>query len=242
MLHIEYLLPIIAFWHTITTEIQKHKQHAGIVNNTVSAIHCALYIFQYHYNHYDELAMNYTVHVSIGYFIYDLICILYFIYNAIINRQNPSRNNVVYVFHHIIGLYLLNDILTSIYADILLHAYYLAEISNFTLYTSYHLRKEYPNHKTITIVFDVFQLIWYSYFRIIKISLLLYDNAHHFFEYTLAGQSYLIILHALGIIWTCALIKKNIVNFANLSSNDYKSKDDADVLAATASTKYSSAG
>jgi hypothetical protein len=171
-----------------------------------------------------------------------LICILYFIYNAMINRQKPSRNNVVYVFHHIIGLYILNDILTSIHADILLYAYYLAEISNFTLYTSYHLRKEYPNHKTITIVFDVFQLFWYSYFRIIKISLLLYDNAHQFFEYTLAGQSSLVILHSLGILWTCALIKKNIVNFASLRSIHYKSKDDADALAATASTKYSSAG
>ena len=196
----------------------------------VSAIHCSLYLLQYHYNHDDKSRMNYTVHVSIGYFIYDLLYILRSIYIATINREPPAQNHVVYVFHHIIGLYILNDALTSIYADALLRAYYLAEISNITLYTSYHLRKEYPNHKTFTVVFDVFQLLWYSYFRIIKTSLLCYDNAAQFFEYTLMGQSCIVIIHTMGILWTCALIKKNI---ANLTSLNYK---------AIAAAKYSSAG
>ena len=231
MIHIEYLLPILAFWHTITTEVRKYKEHPGLANNMVSAIHCSLYLIQYQFNHDDKLAMKYTVHVSIGYFIYDLIYILQTIYNATIKRHPPPQNHVVYVFHHIIGLYILNDTLTSIYSDSILHAYYFAEISNLTLYTSYYLRKEYPNHKTITVVFDAFQLIWYSYFRIIQISLLLYDNASQFFDYTLAGQASLVIIHTMGILWTCALIKKNIANIASLN---YK--------AATASTKYSSAG
>jgi hypothetical protein len=241
MIHIEYLLPIIAFWHTITAEVRKYKEHPGLANNMVSAIHCSLYLLQYQFNHDDKLAMKYTIHVSIGYFIYDLVYILRCIYIANINRQKPPQNHVVYVFHHIIGLYILNDTLTSIYADTLLCAYYLAEISNLTLYTSYHLRKEYPNHKIITVVFDVFQLLWYSYFRIIKISLLLYDNAAQFFHYTFAGQACLVIIHTMGILWTCALIKKNIANIASLTST-YKVKHDADVVTATASTKYSSAG
>ena len=238
MLHIEYLLPIIAFWHTITAEVRKYKQHTGVANNMVSAIHCSLYLLQYHYNHDDKSRMNYTVHVSIGYFIYDLLYILRSIYIARVNREPPAQNHVVYVFHHIIGLYLLNDTLTSIYADTLLYAYYFAEISNITLYTSYHLRKEYPNHKTITVVFDVFQLLWYSYFRIIKTSLLGYANIAQFFEYTLVGQSCLIILHTMGILWMCALIKKNI---ANLASLNYKAIA-ATTAAAAASAKYSSAG
>jgi hypothetical protein len=189
----------------------------------VSAIHCSLYLLQYQFNHDDKLAMKYTVHVSIGYFIYDLIYILQTIYNATIKRHPPPQNHVVYVFHHIIGLYLLNDTLTSIYSDSILHAYYFAEVSNLTLYTSYYLRKEYPNHKTITVVFDAFQLIWYSYFRIIQISLLLYDNAAQFFDYTLVGQASLVIIHTMGILWTCALIKKNIVNIANIANiaNNY---------------------
>jgi hypothetical protein len=223
MLHIEYLLPIIAFWHTITAEVRKYKEHPGLANNMVSAIHCSLYLLQYQYNHDDKPAMNYTVHVSIGYFIYDLIYILRTIYIARVNRQPPPQNHVVYVFHHIIGLYLLNDTLTSIYSDSILHAYYFAEISNLTLYTSYHLRKEYPNHKTITVVFDVFQLFWYSYFRIFKVSRLLYDNASQFYDYTLVGQASLMILHIMGILWTCALIKKNIANIANLKN--YNSKN-----------------
>jgi TLC domain len=235
MLNIAYLLPIIAFWHTITAEIKKHKQDPGVANNMVSAIHCSLYLLQYNFN--DKSAMNYAIHVSIGYFIYDLLYILRSIYIATINRQPQAQNHVVYVFHHIIVLYILNDTLTSIYADTLLCAYYLAEISNLTLYTSYHLRKEYPNHKTITVVFDVFQLLWYSYFRIIKTSLLLYYNAPQFFEYTLAGQSCVVIIHTMGILWTSRLIKKNLVNLASLN---YKAKNDASTAATDA--KYSSAG
>ncbi len=242
MLHIEYLLPIIAFWHTITTEIRSYKQHPGVVNNMVSAIHCSLYLLQYHYNHDDRSRMNYAVHVSIGYFIYDLLYIIHAIYIANLTRQKPPQNYYMYVFHHMIGLYVLHNTLTNIYADTILQAYYFAEISNLTLYTSYHLRKEYPNHKTITIVFDAFQLLWYSYFRIIKISQLLYANAGQFFDYTLAGQACVVILHIMGILWTCALMKKNI---GNLRSLNYKVKHDGDAVSAaatTASTKYSSAG
>jgi hypothetical protein len=197
----------------------------------VSAIHCSLYLLQYQYNHDDKLAMNYTVHVSIGYFIYDLLYILRTIYIASLSGEKPPQNYYIYVLHHILGLYLLNDTLTSIYTGTLLRAYYLAEISNLSLYLSYHLHKEYPTHKRIIYFADLIQLIWYSYFRIIRISLLLYDNASQFFDYTLAGQASLVIIYIMSFLWTCALIQKNIANIASLT---YK--------AAAASTKYSSAG
>lgn len=234
MIHIEYLLPILAFWHTITAEVRKYKEHPGLANNMVSAIHCSLYLLQYQYNHDDKLAMNYTVHVSIGYFIYDLLYILRTIYIASLSGEKPPQNYYIYVLHHILGLYLLNDTLTSIYTGTLLRAYYLAEISNLSLYLSYHLHKEYPTHKRIIYFADLIQLIWYSYFRIIQISLLLYDNASQFFDYTLAGQASLVIIYIMSFLWTCALIQKNIANIANIASLTYK--------AATASTKYSSAG
>jgi len=226
MLHIEYLLPIIAFWHTITTEVRKYKEHPGLANNMVSAIHCSLYLLQYQFSSNDKSAMNYTIHVSIGYFIYDLIYIVQTIYNARVNRQPPPQNHVVYVFHHMIGLYMLHHTLTSIYADKILYAYYFAEISNVTLYTSYHLRKEYPNHKTITVVFDVFQLIWYFYFRIFRISILFYDNRPYYFDHTIGIQLSVAIIHIMGIVWTCALIKKNIANIKNIANlKNYNSKN-----------------
>jgi hypothetical protein len=210
MLHIEYLLPILSFWHTIAAEIQKHKQHAGLSNNMVSAIHCSLYLLQYYYVRNDKLAMNYTIHVSVGFYIYDLLYFLRFIYNAIITRQKPSHIHFVYVFHHILAIYLLTDIIVSKYTDILLCCYYLIELSNLTLYVSYHIRKEYPTHKPVIILFDIFHLLWYSYFRVIQTSVLFYDNIASFLEYHFAGQCGLVTIHMMGVAWTLILAKNTI--------------------------------
>ena len=210
MLHIEYLLPIVAFWHTIAAEIQKHKQHTGVINNMVSAIHCSLYVIQYHYTHSDKSAMNYTIHVSVGFYIFDLIYFLRFIYDAIRTRRKPSHIHLVYVFHHILAIYLITDAIVSEYSDILLRCYYLVELSNLTLYVCYHIRKEYPTHKQVIILFDIFHLLWYSYFRVIQTSILFYDNIASFLEYHFAGQFGLVTIYVMGVAWTFILAKNTI--------------------------------
>jgi len=211
MLNIAYLLPIIAFWHTITAEIKKHKQDPGVTNNMVSAIHCVSYIVQYNCNY----NMNYTIHVSIGYYIYDLIYLLRSIYTANTNHaiKSSARLPTIFAIHHIFAIYLLYDMLILENAGPLPQIYNLAEISNLMLYVSSHLYKEYPTHKYAISISEFIQLIWYSYFRIIQVSVVIYQNKSFFVEYSVVCNCCFIMLYAMSIAWTGKLVKKNIANY-----------------------------
>jgi hypothetical protein len=217
MLNLLHLLPIIAFWHTITTEIKKHKQDPGVANNMVSAIHCVSYIVQYNFNY----NMNYTIHVSIGYYIYDLIYLIRSIYAANTNHaiKSSARLPTIFAIHHIVGMYLLYDMLILENAGPLPQIYNLAEISNLMLYVSSHLYKEYPTHKYAISVSEFIQLIWYSYFRIIQVSVVIYQNKSFFVEYSVVCNCCFIMLYAMSIAWTGKLVKKNIVNIASWKRN-----------------------
>lgn len=217
MLNIAYLLPIIAFWHTITTEIKKHKPNTDVVNNMVSAIHCVSYIVQYNFNY----NMNYAIHVSIGYYIYDLIYLIQSIYASNANHaiKSSARRPTIFAIHHIVGMYLLYDMLILENAGPLPQIYNLAEISNLMLYVSSHLYKEYPTHKYAISVSEFIQLIWYSYFRIIQGSVVIYQNKSFFVEYSVVCNCCFIMLYAMSIAWTGKLVKKNIVNIASWKRN-----------------------
>lgn len=217
MLNLLHILPIIAFWHTITTEIKKHKPNTDVVNNMVSAIHCVSYIVQYNFNY----NMNYTIHVSIGYYIYDLIYLIQSIYASNANHaiKSSARLPTIFAIHHIVGMYLLYDMLILENAGPLPQIYNLAEISNLMLYVSSHLYKEYPTHKYAISVSEFIQLIWYSYFRIIQVSVVIYQNKSFFVEYSVVCNCCFIMLYAMSIAWTGKLVKKNIVNIASWKRN-----------------------
>jgi TLC domain len=205
MLHIEYLIPIFALWHTITTEVRKYKHDHGVANNMVSAIHCVSYIAQYT-NIPDR---NYTIHVSIGYYIYDLLYLLYALYAK---KTTQVKQYTIYVLHHFIVIYMLLITLTDQDREPLLHTFFLAELSNITLYLSYHLHKEYPQHGNIIRATEFIQLLWYSYFRVYRSSLLLYNDDVHLSNYSIVYQCSAYLLYLMGIFCSVSLVKKNIAN------------------------------
>jgi hypothetical protein len=183
----------------------------------VSAIHCVSYIVQYNFNY----NMNYAIHVSIGYYIYDLIYLIQSIYAANTNHaiKSSARLPTIFAIHHIVGMYLLYDMLILENAGPLPQIYNLAEISNLMLYVSSHLYKEYPTHKYAISVSEFIQLIWYSYFRIIQVSVVIYQNKSFFVEYSVACNCCFIMLYAMSIAWTGKLVKKNIVNILSWNRN-----------------------
>jgi len=206
MLHIEYLIPIFALWHTITTEVRKYKHDQSVANNMVSAIHCVSYIAQYKI----IPDLNYTVHVSIGYFIYDLLYLLYALYAK---KTTQVKQYTIYVFHHFIVIYALITIPFD-HHEPLLHTFYLAELSNLTLYLSYHLHKEYAEYGNIIRASEFIQLLWYSYFRVYRFSLILYDDVYvHLFQYSFVYKYLGYLIYLMGIICSVSLVKKNIENF-----------------------------
>jgi len=215
MLNIEYLIPILAFWHTISSEIHKYKETANVAHNMVNAIHCMLYIIQYNYSG----TMNYAIHVSTGFYIYDLLHLLRSIYDdtAQTHRKRFIHQRTVYVIHHIIGIYLLYDTLYNDNTEIILYAYSLTEISNIMLYVSYHLHKEYPTYKRAISLSQFIQFLWYSYFRIILGSIFVYQNKDHFLQYSFVIQSCIMSLYIMSIAWSYILLKKNIANYLSLN-------------------------
>lgn len=216
-MNIGYLLPIICFWRTISTEISKHKENsAAITNNIVSFIHCVSYIVHYNYDY----NLNYAVHMSIGFFIYDLIYIF----------SNLDRKQTPFILHHIAGICVLNAALTSD-ADQqhILYAYNIIEKSNIMIYISYYLHKQYAEYVRLNMISNFMQLLVYSYFRLIQLSLYIYSNKVRFFQFQFMTQFLIVAIYCMGLAWSHRLLKKNIANFYIVRSP-------------TRSMKYSSTG
>lgn len=216
MLNIGYLLPIICFWRTISTEISKHKEDSpAITNNIVSFIHCVSYIVHYNYDY----NLDYAVHMSIGFFIYDLIYIF----------SNLDRKQTPFILHHIAGICVLNAALTSASKEHILYAYNIIEKSNIMIYISYYLHKQYAEYVRLNMISNFMQLLVYSYFRLIQLSLYIYSNKVLFYQLQFMTQFLIVAIYCMGLAWSHRLLKRNIANFYIVRSP-------------TRSMKYSSAG
>ncbi len=212
MLQIEYLLPILAFWHTITTEVRKYKHDHSIANNMVSAIHCVSYIVQYNI----KPERNYMIHVSLGYYTYDLLYLLSALYWR---KTTQIKQYIIFVFHHIFALYMLHVALTDDDREPLLYAFYIGDLSNITLFASYHARKEYPEHRKTHRFIEFIQLLWYSYFRVIRSTSLILNDEIHLYNYSIVYQISGYFIYLMGLVFSVTLLKKNIVNFMALSGH-----------------------
>jgi hypothetical protein len=206
MLNITYVIPLVCFWHTIANEISKYKQEA-VSANIVSLIHCLLFIVHHDYDY----NVDYAVHMSIGYYVYDLIYILSCIYKS--KSKDELKQRYPFIIHHFIGLYLLNASQTGESKFHLLYGYNILETSNIMLYVSYHLHKECANYLHLNIISEFIQLLWYSYFRIIQFSLYVYNNKMHYFQLNFTCKLVIFVIYCMGIIWSYKLVKKNIKNF-----------------------------
>ena len=207
-MNISYIIPLICFWNTITNEISKYNQEL-ITNNIVSLIHCLLFISHHNYEH----NVDYATHMSIGYYIYDLMYLLSCIYK--LKSKDELKRRFPFILHHFIAIYLLkvNVSQTGESKHHLLYGYNILETSNIMIYVSYHLHKKYANYLHLMITSEFLQLVWYSYFRIIKFSSYIYTNKTFFFQLNSTTQIVTILLHSMGIIWSYKLFKKNIKNF-----------------------------
>jgi hypothetical protein len=217
MLNIGYIIPLICFWHTITNEISKHTTQESISNNMIGLIHCLLFTAHHNYDY----NVDYAVHMSIGYYIYDLMYIITRIYN--VKSKDEFERRFPFIIHHLIGIYLLNASQTGESKYHILYGYNILETSNIMLYVSYHLQKKYANYLHLNIISECIQLLWYSYFRIIKLSSFIYINKTFFLQFQFITKSVIIILHFMGILWSYKLFKKNIKNF-NLLKEIHSSK------------------
>jgi len=223
-MNIEYIIPLVCFWQTISREIVKY-QPLTMSNNIVAFIHCISFIAHYNYDY----NLDYAVHLSIGFYVYDLIYIFSSIYNT--TRENTKydqdydydRNRdrgYTYQFnkhrhliiHHIVGMSILYGALTGESREHILGGYNIIEKSNIMLYISYYLHKKYANYRRIIILSDFIQLIIYSYYRLVGLSLFVYHHNNVFVQFHFTTQLFIAAIHGMGVVWSYRLLKQNISN------------------------------
>ena len=206
MLNIGYLTPIVCFWRTISTEISKHKEDA-ITNNIVSFIHSVSFIVHYNYDY----NLDYAVHISIGFFIYDLIYILSGLYRTRIKDEH--KRQTPFIIHHIAGMCVLKAALTGESKEHILFAYHILEKSNIMIYVSYYLHKQYAQYVRLNTLSDFVQLLSYSYFRLFQLSVYIYNNKEQFFQLQIMTQILIVGIYCMGLAWSHRLLTKNMANF-----------------------------
>lgn len=220
MLNIFYIIPLITFWNSVSSEISSHIDNKTITNDIVSAIHCLAYII--HYNYYYN--MDYMIHASFAYFIHDLIHIfscLPHVYS--VKPRSEYLTNCVYIGHHLLGLYLLDYVYTSPDKYLLLSAYHMLELSNITLYISLVVSETtYASNFTIMAITELVHLLWYSYIRVFIGTLFVYHNFDYFLQLSRFNQFSMFMLYALGICYTYLLVKRNIDNVYTFRTKNIK--------------------
>ena len=234
-MNIEYIIPLVTFWHTISTEFMKYQPPA-IANNLVSFIHCLSFIGHYNYDY----NLDYAIHISIGFYTYDLFFIFSQIYAAVAaakttscDRTETLKKHTPFIVHHIVGMSILYATLAGESREHILGGYVILEKSNIMIYVSYYIHKQYAEYQRLNGLSEFIQLLFYAYYRLIALLLFIYDNRDAFFQFHFTTQILILGIYAMGFAWSTRLLKRNIANIRN-----YR------VLAAAAdrSKKYDSAG
>lgn len=215
MLNISYVIPIICFWNSILKETLNYKQEST-AKNIVHLIHSLIFILHHNYNY----NIDYAIHISIGFYTYDLMYIISSILKM--KTKNDFIKHFPYIIHHLIAIYLLNASFMTESKQILLGGYNILEMSNIMLYVSHHIHKEYNDHLKMNAASEFIQLLWYSYFRMINFFYFVYENKIHFFRFNFTTQTVIVMLYFMGVIWSYKLTKKNINNYIKLKQLYYR--------------------
>jgi len=240
MINLEYILPLVTLWNAISSHFAKYRP-PEITNNAVSLIHSVSFIAHYNYDY----NMNYAVHASIAFFIYDLLYILRRVfltyryhrddrdddpYPHPHNHTHELNKQLPFIAHHIAAIYILYSAIIIANGRYILDAFLILEKSNIMIYVSYHLHKQYREYTRINAISEFVQLMTYTYYRLFALSVFIYDQRLTLFTYPYITQFLILLVWSMGYAWSYRLLKKNIANYGVIRA------------AAAASRKYSSAG
>ena len=195
--------------HLLFLELLKYKTEE-VSKNIIHFINGVIFILSHNYNN----DMVYITHVTIGFYIYDII----YLVSAIVKTNNKLKQSAPFLIHHILTISILYNSLYTPYFSTMWEGYSIFEMSNLMIYVAYHTHKEYTNNKQVIYIIDFIQVIWYSYYRIIKISFFYYNIRHKLYEQPVSFCTILFILYLMGIFWSYKLTMKNIKNYHSYTS------------------------
>jgi hypothetical protein len=218
MLNLSHVIPIMATWHLAFMEISKHKSEA-VSKNLNHLLHTLIYIAHYtcDYN------VIYATQISIGFYLYDTLYLMrsavqmFCVVSAekIMHTKMPAPSIAPiapYLLHHAIAICMLNMAINDpMHTEFILHAYYILATSNIMLYVSDHVHKECADRKLVMLS-ELVQFVWYTHYRIFKLSAFLYDSHAEAFQLGICACAMIATLYAMGVAWSHQLFVKNMRN------------------------------
>jgi hypothetical protein len=184
-------------------------QNNDLINNTTNFINAINYILFYLLN------LPYIHQITVSFYIYDLVNII----ENILRAKTTIKKQLTFIVHHIVSIYILELIIHNHYlAKFIDYQVYLFELSNIAIYLTYYFIKININKQKLLIV-QLFQLFWYSYFRIFSFINNIYTgNLYLIYE---NGDYICCILILLFLIMNSVWTFKLITNIINVIKKDY---------------------
>ena len=107
------------------------------------------------------------------------------------------------IVHHMITMFYLFCVYIGYHSDLLINLYLMGELSNLSIWITYHLIKTSQN-KDLILVSNIFQFFWYSYFRIYRLTDIIIKNNYIFYTYLAP----ILIIYLMGFVWSFYLFKQ----------------------------------
>ena len=189
-----YLFIWILLWNQFSQSTKKYIINKKINKNLISFTHsivcCLLAYNKYNDNNNDTITNNYMYlyYFSTSYFIWDTLYILY----------NKEWNNSLYIYHHLVCLYALNNLVNNNNCSLINEIFLIGEISNFFNFIVYHAIKIKVKTYIINCL-KVIQLLWFSFYRLIWITNIIYNN--FLIVENRVFVHILLTIHLLSIVW-----------------------------------------
>ena len=176
------------------------KNPEKTVNNLVSFSHSISSIFL---NTLYFLVQNTSIKETLVKSSY-LTSLSYFTYDALLIAVNKDTSSYPYIVHHLAAAVVLEDIYYLHNRDLLLYLFLLAEISNLPNFVVYHLLKFDTSHYKSNMInmkyLRLFQLCWFSFFRIFIYSFYIKECAYNI-DHNLT-KLLLVFVFLAGVAWT----------------------------------------
>jgi len=197
-----FFISVLPFWKGTQFIFSRISNNFEIAKNANHFLHAGLFVTLFRLS--NVLDINYLILLSMGFYSYDF---LYILYSILISKEKIIKH-LPYIIHHLIANYGLYLAYINYFREHILYLYYLLEFSNFMLYTSYYVSKKWPDYKNLQLVSFSFQFIWYSYFRVIRYGIYMYKIWNIFMETGPYVQLANSILFGMGFYWSFNLFKK----------------------------------
>lgn len=128
----------------------------------------------------------------------------YFLWDTYLSFSYASLSELAYIVHHLLAMILMSPV-GGLPTEVKARTIVLFEMSNIPNYIMYDLLKSNPSKDYISM--RIFQLLWYGYFRLMKIPLYLYDNNEHYNNLTIYQRVSLTTVLFMGYVWTFFMLR-----------------------------------